>query len=300
VFAAATPEGEASRAGGEEAEAAEASKLGWASLRTEKIMYYGAHAAPTEASALYQLMLSVAKRVREQPPPEGCSVARFPVALLFVRGDRAGDGKNLAEQAVASFDYWDKETGDFIDLIMAGWSRDDDGLHFNRDEFLAFRRVIEEGSTWEYSGETDLLLLNFDLDLEEVDGWFNYSQVIVLPLEAMLREKHIGSLDGFVAELVTLARKVGHSARHSGDSPVWEISDRAGVLRAKKDIWHAIKKLILRDYADKLNALENFAVRDLQRDLSPYLTLPLERMQEIRYILRGFSDAPNQGPQADG
>jgi len=248
-------------------------------------MYYGAHAAPTHASAFYQLMLAMAKRIHEQPPPVGCERARFPVGLLFVRGDRAGDGKKFAEAAVASFNYWDKDAGETLDLVFAGWTKNDGGLQFELDEFIAFRKLIERSSVWKYSGETDLLLLNFEIDLKAIDGWFDYSEAIVLPIEAMLRDKHIGSMDGFVAELATASRDVELSSRYSGASPVWDISDRTGILRAKKDLWQATKKFFLRDYADKLDAMENFAVRDIQRDTSPYLKLPVEKMRAIEGVL---------------
>lgn len=248
-------------------------------------MYYGTHAAPTTAAAFYELMLAVAKRVRDQPPPSGCLTARFPVGLLFVRGDRGGDGKRLAEQAVASFDYWDKDAGDSLDIVLAGWRRGESSLLFDADEFLAFRRVIEKSCSWRYSGETDLVLLNFEVILDEIDGWFDYSEVIVLPLEEMLRNKHIGSIDGFMAELAASAHQVSSESRFNGVSPVWEMSDNAGILRAKKDIWYAMKKFFLKDYADKLEGLEYFAVRDLQVDASPYLKLPFERMREIRAVI---------------
>ena len=225
-------------------------------------------------------MLSAAQRIHKQPPPDNCTNARFPVALLFVRGDRGGDGAKLAEQAVASFEYWDKDSDDSMDIVMSGWSR-------SGDEFIKFRKLIENNSTWKYSGETDILLLNFEFTFStsEVYGCFNYDEVIVLPVEAMLRDKQIGSIDGFVAELIAASCHVSQSARYSGESPIWELSDHAGMLKTKKATWGAIKKLILKDYAEKFSAVEHFAVRDLQRDGSPFLNLPIGKSREILDIL---------------
>ena len=250
-------------------------------------MYYGTHAAPSAGTALYQLMVATAKRIREQPMPENCSVARFPVGLFFVRGDRGGDGKKLAEQVVASFDYWDKDTGDSLDIVLAGWNFKDGALAFDASDFMKFRRIVESSSKWQYSGETDLLLLNFEVDTQEIEGWFDYSEAIALPLEEMLRNKQIGSLDGLLAELASSARKTTQQSRFAGDSPVWELSDRSGMLRVKKDLWSAIKKFFLKDYADKLDALENFAVRDMQANVSPLLKLPFDQMREVRAIVGG-------------
>ena len=84
-------------------------------------MYYGTHAAPSAGLALYQLMVATAKRLQSHPMPSDCAVGRFPVALFFVRGDRGGDGKKLAEQVIASFDYWDRDTGDSLDVGDLRW-----------------------------------------------------------------------------------------------------------------------------------------------------------------------------------
>jgi len=248
-------------------------------------MYYGTHAAPSAGLALYQLMLATAKRIRSSPMPPECKVARFPVALFFVRGDRGGDGKKLAEQVVASFDYWDKDTGDSLDVVLAGWSKKDGELAFDVSDFLKFRKCIETSSRWKYSGETDLLLLNFEVDTEAVEGWFDYSEAIVLPLEEMLRAKQIGSIDGLLAELARSSEQVARTSRNEGTSPVWELSDRAGILRVKKDLWFAVKKFFLKDYAEKLDGLEQFAVKDMQADASPFLKLPFNQMREVRAVL---------------
>jgi hypothetical protein len=234
-------------------------------------------------------MLATAKRLRDLPAPTGCGQARFPIALLFVRGDRGGDGKKIAEQIVSSFDYWDKDTGDNLDIVLAGWKKDEGKLTFDIDDFLLFRRLVESSSKWRFSGETDLLLLNFEVDLWAIDGRFDYSEVIVLPLEEMLRSKYIGSVDAFVSELSNLSREISARSRFEGNSPVWELSDSTGIQRVKKDIWQAIKKLILKDYADKYDGLANFAVRDLQHDLSKPIKLPFERMQEVRRLIEAGS-----------
>jgi hypothetical protein len=248
-------------------------------------MYYGTHAAPSAGLALYQLMVATAKRIRSSPMPPDCAVGRFPVALFFVRGDRGGDGKKLAEQVVASFDYWDRDTGDSLDVVLAGWSKKDGELAFDAGDFLKFRKCIETSSKWKYSGETDLLLLNFEVDTANVEGWFDYSEAIALPLEEMLRNKQIGSIDGLLAELARSAEQVATKNRYEGTSPVWEISDRAGILRVKKDLWCAIKKLFLKDYAEKLDGLEQFAVKDMQGSASPFLKLPFDQMREVRAML---------------
>jgi hypothetical protein len=227
------------------------------------------NAAPSKTHAWLQLMLAAAKRIHKHPMPEGCEIARFPVGIFFIRGDRGGDGKKLAEQVVASFDYWDRDTGDSLDVILAGWTRHQGELEFDLEKFLEFRGWMELMSKWRYSGEVDFLLLNFEIDTLDIKGRFDFSEVIVLALEEMLRNKHIGSLDGFLAELSIAAReKIPVESRFSGNSPVWELSNKVGILKAKKALWQGFKKFFLKDYADKINEIENFAVKDLRSQMS--------------------------------
>jgi hypothetical protein len=247
-------------------------------------MYFGTIAAPTKADAFFELMLAIAKRVKAEPPPTGCTKVYFPVGLLFARGDRAGDGKKISEQVVASFPYWNRDSGDSIDIVLAGWRKEQEHLEFNVDDFLEFRRLIEGASKWRYSGETDLLLLNFEVDLWAIDGIFHFSEVIILELEEMLRSKHISSVDACISNLIAAARKAPISRRFIGQSPIWEISDSIGVQKVKKEAWQAIKKLFLKEYADKFDSIANYAVRNIQSDLLVPIKLPFERMREVRHV----------------
>jgi hypothetical protein len=64
------------------------------------------------------------ERLRTRPLPAGIEEVRFPVGLFLARGDRAGDGKLLAEQVVASYRYWHLDAGQHFDMIFLGWGYD--------------------------------------------------------------------------------------------------------------------------------------------------------------------------------
>jgi hypothetical protein len=218
----------------------------------------------SQSSTVDELLLACIKRItgRSLPPNKRL---QFPVGLLFVRGDRAGDGKALADQAIASFGYWHKDSAETFDIVFVGWSCTENETHFHLDEFLKFKQAVESTSTWDFSGETDLLLLNFEVDLNTSRAKFDYTEAIVLRIEAMLRDKQAGSLDGLLAELISASRSVSPATGAEGDSPIWQISDQIGYLRAKRGIWQVIKKIVLRDSADTVSAIENFAVQDIEQ-----------------------------------
>lgn len=245
--------------------------------------------ARTTSAAVQELMRAAARRIKKSPLPAQCVSLRFPVALLFVRGDRAGNGKQLADQVVASFEYWDRDTADTLDIVLAGWMKTAEGLKFSVDEFFEFQRLIAEQSKWRYSGETDLLLINFVFEPHEVAGSFELSDAIELNLEKMLAQNHINSLDGFITELAAASRAVMKKGdRDHRSSPSYEISDHVGLRRGTRGFWHATKKLLLGAYSNQVEMLENFAVRNLAiegRVIMP-VTLSREQRHDIELLMR--------------
>lgn len=226
-------------------------------------MFYGSFGAKKPHDALVGLIRRGLDRLATSPLPEGSSKVLFPVAVLFARGDRAGEGGSLAQEAISSFHYWHDDSGETIDFIYAGWREKDNSLEFDRKDFISFRDAFQGMCVWKYSGETDLLLLNFVLEPASKSGYFAFEEVIELPIESMLRDKLIGSLDHLVAQIIVSAREYTARERHENSSPVWVISDKLAVRRGKKDLWDSLLKLVFQDYADKLKGLGHLAVRNV-------------------------------------
>jgi hypothetical protein len=201
-------------------------------------------------------------RIDSQSPVPEVEIIRFPVGIFFVRGDRAGLGKDIAEQIKASHNYWDLDSGDDIDLILAGWDKKKSDLVFIPEWFLSYRDFVESESTWTYSGESDLLLLNFDFNLENETGCFAYDEVIFLPIEQMVRKDIVSSIDFLMSQLVKVAKS---TRARSEKSVVWEISDKLGWIRGQKKFWEAIRKMFLREFAEVYNDLRSFVVTDMRK-----------------------------------
>lgn len=213
-------------------------------------------------SVLDDLKMVVRRRITTIKIPNELQIAKFPVGLFFIRGDRAGKGKELAEQVVSSYGYWSKDSGKYIDMVFFGWQKDDDDLEFNVEKFLHCRDQIESLSKWKYSGQTDLLLVNFVCPLnEEEQGHFDFSESIYLPVEEMIRKENTPNLDKLMHDIVQVAKK-GWDDSH--DQGIWEISDRIGWQKGRKAVWEVLKKKIMgEDWAKAYDDLEPFAVRDL-------------------------------------
>src|SRR5262252_2225835 len=106
------------------------------------------------------------KRLADHPLEGGVKTLRFPVGFFFIRGDREGDGDKLVKQVVKSYGYWNDDAGKYLDMVFPGWGKDGDKdsehIVFDRSAFLHCLQQREGISKWRYSGQTDVLLLNYE------------------------------------------------------------------------------------------------------------------------------------------
>jgi hypothetical protein len=220
--------------------------------------------------AVGQLSEAVRSRVQQERVPPGVQVVRTPVALMFVRGDRAEPGATLARQVVSSFGYWNRQSAQYIDLVFFGWWNEGGGVGFQSQDnariFVDCCRQVELMSKWRYSGETDTLLVDFEMPVTDAgrlaDGAFSFKSCIYLPVEQMVAEGRVRSLDALVHELVAAATEVYES--HPLQGTVFEVSDRIGWTRGRRALWDRLKQLLLRDWSRVYDELRPFAVCDLR------------------------------------
>ncbi len=219
--------------------------------------------------AISQLGDAVRHRCQDEHLPKDIDVIRTPVALMFVRGDRAEPGAMLSKQVVSSFGYWNEETGKHLDLVFFGWWKDGGEVGFqdweNSKIFRECCREIESMSKWRYSGETDVLLVDFEMPVTDTglleEGVFSFKNSIYLPVEKMIAEGRTRSLDALVHELVAASKEVYEQGPLQ--SSVFEVSDRIAWTRGRRAVWEQIKRLLLRDWSIVYDELRPFAVCDL-------------------------------------
>lgn len=83
--------------------------------------------------------------------------------------------------------YWYGICPDEIDIVKI------DGIQwsFSNQKYVEFVNDIEKNSRWKYSGESELLLIEYK------NGFLDYSNVLCFNLDAMLRDKTISSINMF-------------------------------------------------------------------------------------------------------
>jgi phage pi2 protein 07 len=78
--------------------------------------------------------------------------------------------------------------------------------YFNVKTFIDFISRIENDSKWEYSGETELLLLDFR------DGELHFDKSLVIWLDRDVREKRIYSVSNLFENIYRIVRSKGNTS----------------------------------------------------------------------------------------
>jgi hypothetical protein len=208
-----------------------------------------------------RMLKLIRSRVQRTTPPANAQKVRFPIGIFFARSRGTGEASDIREEMVSSFEYWSKDSGENFDMFFPGWYFQKETLRFNLGRFIEYREEIERKSKWRYSGETDLLILNCDYNLQTREARLGFDEVIILQVEAMIRDKRIGSLPALLSVIHNAAKASGE---RGANSVVWEMSDRIGFLRGRQSLWDALKKFILKDFSQVYDNVRPFGVFDLR------------------------------------
>lgn len=207
----------------------------------------------------------IKSRLDKQPPEKfSLDVLRSPVGFFFSRDRTAGAAaKEIREEIISGFEFWSDDSGEHFDMFFPGWILNEAEPRFDQRRFIEQKNEIEFLSKWRYSGETDLLLLNFHYDPQTARGKLSFDEVIVLPVEEMIREKRIGSFAALLRLMQDAAKTIPEEDGQS--SPVWKMSDKMGIARGKQSLWDALKKLFLNDFAPVYDNARPYAVVNLSK-----------------------------------
>ena len=146
----------------------------------------------------------------------------YPVAVIF--GSPAC--KAMKEDILPSLAYFNFRSGDALDMFCVGYTVPEDTMLFAPENFdqKAFQLAIlefEERSSWEYSGETDLLLLNAyqyeEAGRKHVD--LDFGSVFKLTLENSVKDGLVRSTRQYLEQLMR------HSRNYQGDDLAGRVSD---------------------------------------------------------------------------
>lgn len=183
----------------------------------------------------------------------------------------------VQKEVLPHLEYWDHRSALHTHFYFAGYRtlRDEDkdagqvaveipGFNqrwtYSDSDFNKQRRWLEQTSTWQYSGDTELLLLNCHYgDQEPIEYGrreTDFSSVVCCRLEIMKDDKAFVS----VSELFERIFRFSESSVNT--NPTWGFSDFAGLSAAGSTLKQALLATLPASIAAEYQKAEHFAVRD--------------------------------------
>jgi hypothetical protein len=129
--------------------------------------------------------------------------------------------------------------------------------YYSQKDFDRLVSDMESKTTWKYSGDTDLLLMNGWLDGPRSKATLDFKTAIVCQLETMKRDEAFVSVGQFFEQIFRFAESF------EGDDPTWGFSDREGVAIAGSALKRFIYSLLPKSLSKDATRAEHFSVRDL-------------------------------------
>jgi hypothetical protein len=189
------------------------------------------------------------------------------VGLLFA----PPEARLAREEIIPGLRYFHYRSGDNIDFFCAGYRRygpdlepdekavtdDDPPWVFNLWMYEQFRRQIQQLSSWRYSGEADLLLMNAKFDEGSRDSSVDFTSAIACDLDRMMKDGAIQSVRRFFEDIFQFAETAQMA------DPTWGFSDEQGLRTAGSSLKRVVLSLLPKHLGDDYRRAEHFAIRDI-------------------------------------
>lgn len=194
----------------------------------------------------------------------------------------SGDGRNVAEELRQTLEYWDANSGRAIELLMAGWSGDMRSMTFDARNFDSFAKEIQARSTWIYSGETDVVIADFRLMVDEaLTARFDFTCAIVIRLEQLIRQQG-HSMSYYLERIVDAAEAVRKAEPQLEWSPTFALSDHLVIGETRRGLWEGLKAFLRETLHVRLDGVEAFTTLNIARDGNYDVRLTEERQASLR------------------
>lgn len=175
------------------------------------------------------------------------------------------------EEIISHLNFFHHYSATDIDFYCVGygayWSFEDypdhkEVMEIDRTKWLfsdkAFSDVIKEienKTSWKFSGETELILL--DTSKKNIDK-LNFDSAIVCNLEIMKKDKAFSSVRNFFMQLF-------HENQSKNDLNSWSISDRLGVKTATGAIVESILNALPLKLGSLYKKTNHLAIRNIAK-----------------------------------
>jgi hypothetical protein len=190
------------------------------------------------------------------------------LAILFMRKEQEITYKSI----VPTLSYFDKESGNDLHFILAGWRRtlvvadlghsNTESWEYDEDAFLFAKNVISEATNWKYSGGVDLLLVTTNTTSKSFV--IDFSGAISLELTRMITDHLVPSHEILLHNLISFARS------YRGNDPLLGIAVQEARVSAFKAIMKSIAGFLLSKEAIKeIDYASQFEIRDVSKPNPP-------------------------------
>ncbi|EHA1126418.1 TPA: hypothetical protein I7117_15060 [Vibrio vulnificus] len=176
-------------------------------------------------------------------------------------------------QIVGKLDYYHHRSGDAVDFFCVGFGaywpkgyyRDQQKVtkingadwYFSNKAFTNVIEQLEAESKWQYSGETELLLMMAKKDPNGITS-LDFDSSIVCNLDSMVLNNAISSVGNFFESIFRFAR----NNDSSGD--VLRYSDQQGFQVVQSALKEVVLSLLPKQIEDSFKKAEHFAVRSIK------------------------------------
>jgi hypothetical protein len=189
------------------------------------------------------------------------------VGLLFA----PPEARLARDEIIPGLRYFHYRSGDNIDFFCSGYRRygpdqepgeervtnDEPPWFFNVWMYDQFRRQIEQLSSWRYSGEADLLLMNAKFNNTSRTASLDFTSGIACDLDRMVKDGAIQSVRRFFEDIFRFAETA------QTVDPTWGFSDQQGLRTAGSALKRVVLSLLPKHLGDDYKRAEHFAIRDI-------------------------------------
>jgi hypothetical protein len=153
----------------------------------------------------------------------------------------------------AGYTYYHPITSEYLKVQIPGgkpWL-------YSAERFEAFRKKIEESSSWNYGGSCELLLTNARYCPTTSQAFIDFSTAVCCQLDLMENDNAIQSIERFFESIFRFAESA------NDEDPTWGFSDKQGIKIACSALKRFVLSLLPKKLGEDYVKMEHFAVRDV-------------------------------------
>lgn len=183
------------------------------------------------------------------------------MGMLFMRR-----GQSIADKdIIPSLEYFDLRSADNIHFVLPGWEREEKVWRFDEHDFAAAISILEDNSTWKYSGGTELLLFAAQIKVvthvrsraREAKGIVDLSSAIRLHIDLLRERKVIDSPERLFEIIFSFAKN------SKSKDPVRGLAFQEARVSLANGIAGLLRGIIPKDAKEQFDYASEFAVKDL-------------------------------------